>query len=172
MLPELEHEWFHICIEKHGCEEEREAWDSFKMTCGIESHHRLGMLEGKPGDISFYDPQFEALGFGCRTLYSRACQIGDTLVYQKDTWDFVLIRIGKHLDNRGAIFTTGYSFIPQESCELDLIDLADYEVAAEAGMMPNFYISRWKWLVMRAWRNSVDHYNESLKLLGGDTGEV
>ena len=172
MLPELEHEWFRVCVEKHGCEEEIDAWDAFKIACEIESYHRLVMLEGKPGNVSFYDPRFQSMNFGHRTLYSRACQVGDTLIYQEDTWDFVLIRIGKQLDNRGAIFTTGYHFIPQESCELQLIDLADYEVAAEAEMMPNFYISRWKWLVMRAWWNSVERYNEILKTLGGDTGEV
>ena len=183
MIPELEHEWFHICAEKHGCEEEREAWDAFKIACEIERLNQFQIVTGQLGDISFYDPRFTTIELKgdppYRKLYRRSFKIGEhTLVDQRETWDLVSIRTFEGFHDmkcdeiRRAVFTTGYCYIPQECCDLRINDLADYEIGVEHGLMPNFYISRWKWLVMRSWRNSVDHYNDSLKLLGGDTGEV
>ena len=176
MIPDLEFEL--LRIRERGSQEEKDAWDAFKISCDIERSNGFQIVSGQIGDVSFYDPRFKTIeltGPPYRKLYKRSFLIGEnTLVDQRESWDLISIHVfeglhGLNYDSRRAsIFTTGYQFIPQEYCGLRISDLALYEIGVENELMPNFWISRWKWLVSRSWRNSVDHYNESLKLLGGE----
>lgn len=146
-----------------------QAWHAFQQACYRQEQENAGfhILTGQVGELSFYDPRFDltealvnAMGLKppYRKLYQRSFKIGDTVITQKDRWDLVVIRAFDgpgHDTERVSVFTTNYHFMPQECCELRLRDLAAYEIGVEYGLMPDFYTSRWDWLVKRAWKNSL-----------------